>query len=196
MTAESPRRDRRWGLRSRVQRLYGSRRLRILSVPRTVLERRYGSGRVTADDDHRWLRVDLDGDTVVEVGFAGTFRMFGALIDTRWTARRGTVGADTVTYGYRFDRQQFRAPAGGDPAVAARLGDATTVRLAGRSELKRLNVAVSDTGRRVELTPLAGTITAVYFPPMPPYTVLLREAETTDHLDLVLHLLSLPVSVY
>jgi hypothetical protein len=55
---------------------------------------------------------------------------------------------------------------------------------------------VAEEGRRVELTPLAGTITAVYFPPMPPYTVLLREGETSDHLDLVLHLLSLPLSVY
>lgn len=187
---------RRWGLRSRVQRLYGSRRQRILVVPRAVLEHRFGPALVMADDEHRWLRVDLDDATAIEVGFAGTFRMFGALIDTRWVGRRGSVPGRAPTYTYRFDRRRFQASPGGDPAVAAQLGDATTVLLAGRSELKRLSVRVGEEGRRVELTPLAGTITAVYFPPMPPYTVLLREGETRDHLDLVLHLLSLPLSVY
>ena len=46
-------------------------------------------------------------------------------------------------------------------------------------------------GRLVELIPLAGTITAMYFPPLPPYTVPLKDAEADDHVSLVLHLLDI-----
>lgn len=180
-----------WGLRSRARRLYGSRRERLLVVPRQALDRRFGSARVEADDDNRWLRVHLDADAVVEAGFTGNFRMFGALIDTQWTARAGTVDTDGPRYDYRFDKHAFRAHSGGDDATATRLADAATRKLASRSELKRLNVRDGSEGRLVELVPLAGTITAVYFPPMPPYTVPLKAEEADDHLDLVIHLLRL-----
>lgn len=189
MTSDAAESRRRWGLRSRVQRLYGSRRQRLLIVPRAALERRYGSGRVVADDDDRWLRVEPAPGTVVEVGFAGKFRMFGALIDTQWTGRRGEVGPDAARFEYRFDRREFLAPRGGDPAAAQALSDETTRRLAGRSEIKRLTVRVHGEARQVEIVPLAGTITAVYFPPMPPYTVLMRDREADDHLQLLHHLL-------
>lgn len=180
---------RRWGLRSRVQRLYGSRRQRLLIVPRAALERRYGSGRVAADDDDRWLRVEPTLGTVVEVGFAGKFRMFGALIDTQWTGRRGEVRPEAARYEYRFDRREFRASGGGDAGSARDLADETTRRLAGRSEIQRLTVRIDGEARQVEIVPLAGTITAVYFPPMPPYTVLMRDREADDHLQLLHHLL-------
>lgn len=189
-TGESARGGRRWGLRSRVGRLYGSRRHRLLLVPRGALERRYGAGRIEADDDNRWLRV-RDGEATVEVGFAGTFRMFGALFDTQWVARLGSVDPGAARYEYRFDKKRFVARAGAGEARAAVLTDDTVRRLAGRSEIKRLTVLDGRAGTQVELVPLAGTITAVYFPPMPPYTVVLKDAEADDHLALVLHLLSL-----
>ncbi|MGH8912059.1 MAG: hypothetical protein ACRDVD_06060 [Acidimicrobiia bacterium] len=193
MTAGADDQSRRspWGLRSRARRLYGSRRERLLVVPRLALVRRFGSTRVEADDDNRWLRVRLDADAKVEAGFSGNFRMFGALIDTQWTARVGTVETDSPRYDYRFDKQTFRAHSGGDTATAERLSDATTRGLAGRSEVKRLTVRDGSEGRLVELVPLAGTITAVYFPPMPPYTVPLKAEEADDHLTLVIHLLRL-----
>lgn len=180
-----------WGLRSRARRLYGSRRQKLLVVPRLALERRFTPANVQSDNDNRWLRVQIDSDTLLEVGFAGTFRMFGALIDTQWTGRVGQVSNDAPRYDYRFDKQLFRPHSGGDTATASRLSDATTRRLAGRSELKRLTVRLGATGRLVELVPLAGTITAVYFPPMPPYTVPLKDSEADDHISLVLHLASL-----
>ena len=73
--------------------------------------------------------------------------------------------------------------------MARHFSDETTRRLAARSELKRLTVRDDAEGRLVELVPLAGTITAVYFPPMPPYTVPLKDEEADDHISLVLHLL-------
>ena len=193
MTSEAGNQGRRipWGLRSRARRLYGSRRQRLLVVPRLALDRRFTPDRIESDDDNRWLRVQIDADTLVEVGFAGTFRMFGALIDTQWTGRNGEVGRDAPRYHYRFDKQVFRAHSGGDPATADRLSDATTRRLAARSELKRLTVRDDAGGRLVEVVPLAGTITAVYFPPMPPYTVPLKDNEADDHISLLLHLLDL-----
>ena len=191
MTEESEKRRAPWGLRSRVRRLYGSRRQRLLVIPQQALEKRFKAARVEADDDDRWLRVQLDPDSVLEVGFAGNFRMFGALIDLQWTARTGTMPASPPRYDFRFDKKAFVPHGGGDAATAARLSDATTLRLAGRSEIKRLTVHVVDTGRLVEIVPLAGTITAVYFPPMPPYTVPLKDAEAEDHIDLALHLLRL-----
>ena len=180
-----------WGLRARARRLYGSRRQRLLIVPRQALDRRFGSARVQSDDDNRWLRVHLEGDSVLEVGFAGTFRMFGALIDTQWTGRVGRVPDEGARYDYRFDKKTFRAHSGGDSSTASRFSNETTRRLAGRSELKRLTVRDDAGGRFVELVPLAGTITAVYFPPMPPYTVPLKDEEADDHISLVLHLLAL-----
>ena len=193
MTSEAGDPGRRvpWGLRSRARRLYGSRRERLLVVPRGALDRRFTSARVQSDDDNRWLRVQLEGDSVLEVGFAGTFRMFGALIDTHWTGRAGRVPDRAPRYDYRFDLHRFKEFSGGDSATAAFFSDETTRRLAGRSELKRLTVRGNPEGRLVELVPLAGTITAVYFPPMPPYTVPLKDQEADDHISLVLHLLSI-----
>lgn len=193
MTAEAGNQGRRtpWGLRSRARRLYGSRRQRLLVVPRGALDRRFGRARVQSDDDNRWLRVQLEADSVLEVGFAGTFRMFGALIDTQWTGRVGRVHDGAARYDYRFDKQNFRPHTGGDSATARHFSDEATRRLAARGELKRLTVRHDAEGRLVEVVPLAGTITAVYFPPMPPYTVPLKDQEADDHISLVLHLVGL-----
>ena len=180
-----------WGLRARARRLYGSRRQRLLVIPREALDRRFGAARVESDDDNRWLRVQLEGDSILEVGFAGTFRMFGALIDTQWTGRVSRISDKASRYDYRFDKKSFRAHSGGDSSAASRFSDETTRRLAGRSELKRLTIREDAGGRLVEVVPLAGTITAMYFPPLPPYTVPLKGEEADDHISLVLHLLAL-----
>ena len=104
-----------------------------------------------------------------------------------------------VRYDYRFDKKAF-VPARRDrgrratavtaeaTAQAAALADETVVELAGRSELKSMSVLVGPHGRQVELVPLAGTITAMYFPPLPPYTVALKTGEVQDHLTLLEHL--------
>ena len=199
------------GLRARVQTLYRARRRRVLEVPIAELERRYGSTghEIEVDEvDYRAARVDLDDGTTIEIGFKGTFRLFGALIDTQIVGRRGQP-SDPARYEYRFDRQAFVVAPGGlergarwlsgpeeDVARQGRteriraLADDRVVELAGRSELKSMVVIDGRAdGRQVELTPLAGTITAVYFPPLPPYTVLLKPAEVRDHLELVERLL-------
>ena len=190
------------GLRSRVQNLYRARRRRVLEVPIAELRRRYDPAGLTVEVDevdHRWARVELDDGTQVEAGFKGTFRLFGALIDTQWVARRGELGGDPVRYDYRFDKQAFVSARRGRATTAATngvgaaspetLADEKVVELAGRSELKSMVVLDGPDGRQVELIPLAGTITAMYFPPLPPYTVALKANEVRDHVTLLERLL-------
>jgi hypothetical protein len=115
--------------------------------------------------------------------------MFGALIDLQWVAVRGSVAPEDEHLEYRFDKKTFAVKKGSDTALAHRLADTRTVELAGRSELKSLSVAHGATGRRVIITPLPGTITAVYFPPLPPYSVPLKPHEARDHIELAIHLI-------
>lgn len=191
------------GLKSRVRTLYRARRRSVLEVSIAELERRYGPvGLPVHVDhiDHRYARVELEDGTKVEVGFKGNFRLFGALIDTQWVARRGEVDDALVRYDYRFDKKTF-VPARRDRnkrvGVSAAetvergraLADDTVIELAGRSELKSMAVLDGPNGRQIELVPLAGTITAVYFPPLPPYTVALKAGEVRDHLSLLEHLI-------
>lgn len=162
----------------------------MLEVPTAALVRRFGEDRVEVDEgDARYARVQVRPDLTVEVGFAGLFKMFGALIDTNWVARRGSPVSDggATEIEYRFDREGFVTKAG-DPALSAPLSDRKTKRLAARAELKKIRVLDSPGGRLVTVVPLAGTITAMYFPPLPPYTVPLRPEEADDQLELVLHL--------
>jgi hypothetical protein len=149
---------------------------------------RFGTDAVQVDnDDARSARVVLD-EVTIEVGFAGIFRMFGALIDTQWVGVRGSGSAETILE-YRFDKKKFLVKTGSDTALEERLSDATTGALAARSELKKLRVEDGAASRRVVITPLAGTITAVYVPPMPPYSVPMKIGEANDHIELLLHLL-------
>ncbi len=181
------------GLRKRVRRLYRARRRRLLEVPVAELRRRYDDAVELDEEYFTQARVALD-DCTVEVGFAGTYKMFGALIDTQWVGRRGDPGPSPTVLTYRFDREQFVLKGGPETGLAAWLSDATTRQLAGRSELKAIEIqdtpgGVAGGGRLVAITPLPGTITAVYFPPMPPYTVLMKPHEARDHIDLLLHLM-------
>ncbi len=165
----------------------------MLEVPFEALQRRFGRNNVELDDiEFRYARVRARPDLIVEVGFSGVFRMFGALIDTQWVARRGgPPGEGAVEVEYRFDKSAFFRGRSGDDPLARRLSDERTRRLADHAELKKVRVLDGPGGRLVEITPLPGTITAVYFPPMPPYSVPIRPEEADDHLELLLHLVDL-----
>ena len=176
------------GVRARARRLYRARRERLLQVPVAELRRRYGDDVDLDDEFFNNARVELD-DATIEVGFAGTYKMFGALIDTQWVGTTGDIGEEREELNYRFDKERFVVKRGGDDALAVRMSDKTTRKLAGRSELKSIVVHDDGQARRVTITPLPGTITAMYFPPLPPYTVPMKSSEATDHLDLLLHLL-------
>jgi hypothetical protein len=175
--------------RSRAKRMYRARRKRLLEVPSEALGRRFGTSNVMVDEEEgRSARVTLD-DAVVEMGFSGLFRMFGALIDTQWVGVTGTPSKPETVLEYRFDKMYFATKEGSGTALADELNDAKTKRLAKRSELKSIRVENGPGWRRAVITPLAGTITAVYLPPMPPYSVPIKPEEADDHIELVLHLL-------
>jgi hypothetical protein len=175
--------------RSRARRLYRARRGRLLEVPVAAMRKRFGHNQVVVDDaDARFART-THRDATIEVGFAGVFRMFGALIDTQWVGVIGSVDDKDDRLLYRFDKRAFVVKRGADAGLAGRLGDSETVKLAGRSELKSIEIIDGPNGRRVVITPIPGTITAVYFPPMPPYSVPIKPHEADDHIELVLHLL-------
>ncbi len=177
------------GLRRRVRNLYRVKRARLLEVPTAALRRRYGDAVEVDDADHHFARVKPTSGPEVEVGFAGKYRMFGALIDTQWVTRRGTIGeTHRQEFDYRFDLEKFVVKKGDNQALAARLGDDLTKKLAKQAELKRIRVLEFEQGRQVEITPLPGTITAVYLPPLPPYTVPMKPAEADAQLTLLLHL--------
>lgn len=179
--------------RNRVKRLYRSRREKLLVVPHAALLKRFGALNVDLDEvEARSTRAEVGEGIVVEAGFKGNFRMFGALIDTQWVGRRGTPpdeSADLLEY--RFDKEVFRVRRGDEQTrrLAERLGDSRTKALAKAGVLKSIKVLDTPDGRQVEIVPLAGTITAMYFPPMPPYTVPIKPEEAAAQLDLALHLL-------
>lgn len=162
----------------------------MLEVPSGALQRRFGRSNVEVDDtEFRYARAQARPDLMVEVGFSGIFRMFGALIDTQWVARRGgPPGEGAVEVGYRFDKSAFYRGRSSDHPLARRLSDKRTQTLASRAELKRIKVLDGPGGRLVEITPLPGTITAVYFPPMPPYSVPIKPEEADQQLELLLYL--------
>ncbi|HXF72543.1 MAG TPA: hypothetical protein VNO79_08055 [Actinomycetota bacterium] len=147
------------------------------------------------DPERRWARARRD-DLEVEVGFRTGFRIFGVFVDTVWTGRRQGAGEGAVDLDYRFGWRRpgrFVARSGGDDALALaeRLNrDAEVGRLVGRAEVGEVTVRERRGERRVQLRPMAGTITALYVPPLPPYTVPLRAGEADAQLALVLRLLS------
>jgi hypothetical protein len=160
-----------------------------MEVPIEVLERRFGDAMTADTETHQSARVELANCTI-EIGFSGRHRMFGSLNDTPWIAIAGTHNEATTEMQYRFDRHRFVVKRGADDALAATLSDDRTKRLARAAELKELTVADNPAGRRVTMIPLPGTITAVYFPPLPPYTVPMKPAEVEAQIDLLQHLLS------
>jgi len=176
------------GFRSRARRLYRARRKALMEVPVEVLRDRFGSSVDYDDEFHQTAGVTLD-DVEIQVAFAGHYRMFGALIDTQWVGRTGEIEETHVELRYRFDKHEFRVRKGTDDGLAEQLSTKRVDSLAKASELKELLVADDGSNRRVTLTPLPGTITAVYFPPLPPYSVPLKKREAKAQLELLLHLL-------
>jgi len=179
-----------FSLRRRARLLYRARRQRLMVVPIQALQKRFGD-RVEVDDEtHLWARAVFP-EMTVEVAFAGKYRMFGALIDTQWVASTGTIGEDRSILEYRFDKRRFVVKSGEDDSLAKKLSTKKTDTVAQRCELKVLRVLDDGQQRRVEIIPLPGTITAVYFPPMPPFSVPIKASEALDHIDLATYLVRL-----
>lgn len=181
-------------LRHRVGLLYEGRRRTVLEEPVDAM-RRAGLDPVV-DARYRHARSHLATGATVEVGFASSFRVFGALIDTLWTGRQEGISRPRAAVGYRFGRSGRFIPKGrGDDARrwADALNSEPVLRqLLERAELKDLHLEEGPQGRTVQVQPLPGTITALYFPPLPPYTVPIRPAEADAQLELLTRLLTRP----
>lgn len=179
-------------LRHRASLLYEGRRSAVLSAPVDAM-RRAGLDPVV-DPRSRHARSAVGDDSTVEVGFASSFRIFGALIDTLWTGKRDGIRLPPAVLAYRFGRNgrfvpKARSGRCGDVADALN-ADPDLRTLLGQAELQDLHLTQGPQGRSVQLQPMAGTITALYFPPLPPYTVLIRPAEADAQLALLTRLLT------
>lgn len=174
-------------LRRRASLLYKGRRSRILREPVAVLK---AAGlEVQESPDARFARAS-DGDLLIEVAFAGRARLFGVFIDTVWVGRSGEMAPLVGEVAYRFDRHGFHSKQTGLAGLVDRLNGAPGLREEiERAEVKTLRIKEAPAGRQVELTPQPGTITAVYLPPMPPFTVPFRPEESRAHLALVRRIL-------
>jgi hypothetical protein len=180
-------------LRYRASLLYEGRRKAVLDEPVEAMRR---AGLQPVIDLHsRFARARAGDDTTVEVGFASSVRIFGALIDTLWTGKcEGTRPATVI--GFRFGRHgrfvpKARTQRARDAAEALN-ADPALRELVAHAELKDVHLEDGPRGRLVQLQPLAGTITALYFPPLPPYTVPIRPGEAEAQLELLTRLLTRP----
>jgi hypothetical protein len=196
MTSPQPARQQRrlaaLSLRNRVSLLYEGRRRTILTEPVEAM-RRAGLEPVV-DPQHRYARSRSGQGITIEVGFANSFRIFGALIDTLWTGKNEGIRRPRSVLGYRFGRNcrftpKVRSQEAQDWAETLN-ADPTLRRLIARSELKDVHLEDGPRGRIVQVQPLAGTITALYLPPLPPYTVLVRPVEADAQLKLLTRLIT------
>ena len=193
MSQQAKRRLAPLSLRYRASLLYEGRRRAVLDEPVEAL-RRAGLQPVI-DLRSRFARARAGDDTTVEVGFASSVRIFGALIDTLWTGKReGT--RQPVVIGFRFGRNGRFVPKArtqrAREVAEALNAEPTLQELVARGELKDVRLEDGPRGRLVQLQPLAGTITALYFPPLPPYTVPIRPGEADAQLELLTRLLTCP----
>ena len=178
-------------LRERVSLLYEGRRAAVLGEPVAAM-RRAGLDPVV-DERHRFAHSRFGAPVTIEVGFVSSFRIFGALIDTVWTGKDEAARGTAAVLGYRLGRharflpstRSARAREWADELNA----DGSLCQLINRAELKEVRLEEGPRGRIVQLQPLAGTITAVYFPPLPPYTVAVRPSEADAQLELLTRLL-------
>jgi hypothetical protein len=178
-------------LRHRVSLLYEGRRSAVLAEPVDAMRR--AGLRPVVEPRSRYARSRLGDDSTVEVGFASSVRIFGALIDTLWTGKR--EGAlPPLVLAYRFGRNGhfvLKTSSRRRSDLADALNDDPSIRpLLARAELKDVHLAQGPHGRSVQLQPMAGTITALYFPPLPPYTVPIRPDEADAQLTLLTRLLA------
>lgn len=196
-TSREPGQQRRMellSLRHRVGLLYEGRRRTVLDEPVDAM-RRAGLTPVV-DPRYRHARSQFAPGATIEVGFASSFRIFGALIDTLWTGRHEGISRPQAVVGYRFGRSGRFTPKGrSDDArkwADTLNSDPVLRRLVARAELKDLHLEEGPHGRTIQIQPLPGTITALYFPPLPPYTVPIRPAEADAQLELLTRLLTRP----
>ncbi len=169
--------------------LYETRRRRILEQPRESLEKLGIDYHVT--DGHRQVLAQLEDGLQLAVGFTGRVRIFGALLDTLWVTVKGDPGPkpERITYHFKHKRFVTRSQKPYAQAAARRAGsDHRVQELIPQGELKHVRLLVGPDGQRVEIVPLPGTITAIFIPPVPPYTVPLRQDESDAQLQLLLRL--------
>ena len=191
MSQQAKRRLAPLSLRYRASLLYEGRRRAVLDEPVEAMRR---AGLQPVIDIHsRFARARTGDDTIVEAGFASSVRIFGALIDTLWTGKREGTRPSAVI-GFRFGRNgrfvpKSRIQRARDVAEALN-AEPTLQELVARAELKDVRFEDGPRGRLVQLQPLAGTITALYFPPLPPYTVPIRPGEADAQLELLTRLLT------
>jgi hypothetical protein len=191
MSQQAKRRLAPLSLRYRASLLYEGRRRAVLDEPVEAMRR---AGLQPVIDLHsRYARARAGDDTIVEAGFASSVRIFGALIDTLWTGKREGTRPSAVI-GFRFGRNgrfvpKSRIQRARDVAEALN-AEPTLQELVARAELKDVRFEDGPRGRLVQLQPLAGTITALYFPPLPPYTVPIRPGEADAQLELLTRLLT------
>lgn len=176
-------------LRNRVSGLYETRRRRILEEPRAALEKANIDYRVT--EGFRQVTARLDDGVPMAVGFTGRVRIFGALLDTIWVTMKGDPVPKPERITYHFTKKRFitRSQKGYAQAAAERASRDSRVRkLIPQGELRHVRILVGPRGQKVEIIPLPGTITAIFIPPMPPYTVPIRPEEADAQLQLLLRL--------
>ncbi|GEL17407.1 hypothetical protein [Pseudonocardia asaccharolytica] len=181
-------------LRHRVSLLYEGRRQTILEVAVEAM-RRAGLHPVV-EPQYRYARGQIGQDITIEVSFATSFRIFGALIDTLWAGKNEGIRRPITPLGYRFGRPGRFVPRSKSEKARgwadALSSDPALRPLIARAELTEIRLEESPHGRIAQLRPLAGTITALYFPPLPPYTVRLRPGEADAQLELLTRLLTRP----
>jgi hypothetical protein len=170
--------------RRRAALLYRQRREALLAEPIAALRR--AGLTPTLDDDFLAARSDLEDGGMLEVGFRVDGRIFGVLIDTLWTLRTSSKGPEERLV-YRFGRHpRFVAARGRAGNLANRLNRDHHLReLIAQAELRNVLIDNTRSRRLVQLRPAPGTLTAVYFPPMPPLSVPMKPAEADAHIDIL-----------
>jgi hypothetical protein len=170
--------------RGRAALLYRQRREGLLAEPIAALRR--AGLTPTVDDDFLAARASLEGGQLLEVGFRVNARVFGVLIDTLWTLKTPVDGPEERLV-YRFGRRpRFVAVRGTAGRLADRLNeDRELHELIAGAEVRDVLVHSTASGRLVQLRPAPGTLTAVYVPPMPPFSVPLAPGEADAHLAIV-----------
>ena len=190
MSNHQPRKASVFNMRNRMSGLYETRRRRILEEPRAALEKLDIDYEVT--EGHRQVRASLNDHVQLAVGFTGRVRIFGALLDTTWVTSKGDLSAAKLDLAsYHFTKKRFvtRSKKERVLAAAARAGrDSQVQRLIPKGELKHVRLLFAPRGQKVEIIPLPGTITAIFLPPVPPYSVPIRQEEADAQLQLLLRL--------
>lgn len=179
-------------LRHRVSLLYEGRRATVLHVPVDAMHR--AGLHPVLDPRSHYARSRIGADITVEVGFASSFRIFGTLIDTLWTGKREGARQPQTVLGFRFGRRGGFVPRTRNEqareAAEVLNADHALRQLIARAELTDVHLEEGPRGRLVQLRPAAGTITALYLPPLPPYTVPIRPGEADAQLELLTGLLT------